>query len=171
MATRKLNVHLRDLVDAMEQPEAYETRWYLDTRTGRLLCVSDELTAALENGEDAEQLRARLPDWEAPEVEIAGQIVDDAENRFVNVPSFDTRLCYNLMVEFIAGLGDEDLREKLRIAISGKGAFRRFRDVLAHAGAVREQWLAFDRQRKRRWATDWLESLDITTTWQPDDDN
>jgi hypothetical protein len=170
MAIRKLSVHLDDLVDAMEQPEAYETRWYLDTRTGKLLCVSDEITAALENGEDVEELCGDIADRQKPELEVARQILDDVEDRFLDVPSFDTRDCYDLMAHFVAGLDDEGLRQKLQIAIAGKGAFRRFRDVLAGAGAVRDQWFAFEREHKRQWAKDWLESLDIETTWRPRDD-
>jgi hypothetical protein len=167
MATKKRNVDLDELVDTMEQPEAYETQWYLDTQTGKLVGVSDEMTMALEDGEDEDEIAADLPDWQKGELEAAKLVMNDAEDRFANVPSFETRECYSLMEDFIMRVKDGHLREKLQIAISGKGAFSRFKDVLANAGPVREQWFAFERECKLQWARDWLESLDIETTWQP----
>jgi Uncharacterised protein family (UPF0158) len=122
---------------------------------------------ALEDDEDEEELAADLPDWQKGELEAAKLIMNDAEDRFADVPSFETRECYGLMEDFIARVKDGHLREKLQIAISGKGAFRRFKDVLANAAPVRDQWFAFEQEQKRQWAKDWLESLDIETTWQP----
>lgn len=52
---------------------------------------------------------------------------------------------------------DVELRERLERAIEGRGAFRRFRD-LVHEEGLAQQWDAFsaDRQagRARRWLAD-----------------
>jgi len=43
------------------------------------------------------------------------------------------------MVAFTESLEDENLKEKLWIALNGKGAFRRFKDVLLSYPEKREE--------------------------------
>ncbi|MEF8874966.1 MAG: UPF0158 family protein [Candidatus Thermoplasmatota archaeon] len=61
------------------------------------------------------------------------------------------------MQDFIQTVEDEDLREKLWIAIDGKGAFRRFKDVLRLYPDVRERWFEFKDERVERRVVEWLE--------------
>ena len=56
------------------------------------------------------------------------------ENRLLPIPQLETYEKYDWMVDFscdIIGGKDKNLKEKLEIALDGKGAFRRFKDVLA----------------------------------------
>jgi Uncharacterised protein family (UPF0158) len=58
---------------------------------------------------------------------------------------------YRDMQAFIATLSDPSQADRLEIAIQGKGAFRRFEDVLARWPDELERWFAYvdDRQRGR----------------------
>ena len=47
------------------------------------------------------------------------------------------------------------------IIVIGRGAFRRFKDVLGGDLRVRERWFEFKRERLREHMTEWLASLDI----------
>jgi hypothetical protein len=62
------------------------------------------------------------------------------------------------MGDFIATLEDPAIADRLSIAIDGKGAFRRFRDLLNRWPEVATRWYAFsdDRQigRARAWLAD-----------------
>jgi hypothetical protein len=51
---------------------------------------------------------------------------------------------YGMMVDFVDGATDPRRSELLSIALNGKGAFRRFRDVLHRTGLTRE-WDVFRR--------------------------
>lgn len=51
------------------------------------------------------------------------------------------------MEDFIATMEDEHLAELLEVAIQGKGAFRRFKDVLARYSEEREVWFRFKDER------------------------
>ena len=65
---------------------------------------------------------------------------------------------YRDMADFIATLDDPAIADRLSIAIDGKGAFRRFRDLLDRWPDVATRWYAFsdDRQlgRARAWLAD-----------------
>jgi Uncharacterised protein family (UPF0158) len=77
----------------------------------------------------------------------------------------DSRAGYRDMVVFIDTVADEDLAERLRVAIRGRGAFRRFAATLR---AAREdevsRWLAFTDERKRGRARAWLVDVGCRVT-------
>ena len=57
---------------------------------------------------------------------------------------------------FIAGVADPDRTDRLRIAVDGKGAFRRFKDVVARWPDEEERWYRFSEERRRGRARQWL---------------
>jgi len=167
MENKRLQVDLDELAEAMDQQDNFENDFYLDTQTGKVLLVEEELVRAVEDGESEEEMTEEMPDWEKKELELVKQIVNDDQERFVLVPGNETRENYRLMEHFIGSLGDSPLREKLETAIAGKGAFSRFKNTLLMAPEVRQQWFDYEQQHKREWAREWLETMNIETTWQP----
>ncbi|MEV5467988.1 UPF0158 family protein [Streptomyces griseoincarnatus] len=80
---------------------------------------------------------------------------DDPE-RWLFVPALGSRAGYRDMELFIEGLGDAALADRLRGAIGGRGAFRRFKDVL---GRDERSWRRYNRfcdERQRGRARAWL---------------
>lgn len=63
----------------------------------------------------------------------AGSEAEEADDpeRWLHVPALGSRAGYRDMELFIEGLADAALADRLRIAVGGRGAFRRFKDVLA----------------------------------------
>ena len=107
---RRVKANLSELIDAFDNCQiGYE--YYLDTKTGELLLVSDEF---MDTGE-TEEIYERL---------------DDEPERYLSIPTESSREGYQDMVAFTESLEDENLKEKLCIALNGRGAFRRFKDVL-----------------------------------------
>ncbi|WP_432197839.1 UPF0158 family protein [Streptomyces sp. bgisy027] len=81
---------------------------------------------------------------------------DDDPERWLYVPALGSRADYRDMELFIEEMEDAALADRLRIAIDGRGAFRRFKDVLA--GDVRS-WSRYHRfrdERQRGRARAWL---------------
>ena len=66
------------------------------------------------------------------------------------------------MQAFIATLEDDHLAELLEAAINGKGAFRRFKDVLLNYPKEREKWFEFKDDRIQEQALEWLESIGVS---------
>jgi hypothetical protein len=71
------------------------------------------------------------------------------------------------MERFIPMIDDPDLRGKLAQSIDGKGAFRRFKDVLMSYGPERERWFTFRSERLRTFMEAWLSAHAIQATPRP----
>jgi hypothetical protein len=133
---RKVRVDLQELRFAIEDA-SYEHRYFLDTETGDVILVS-EMFDQVEAGRQLAE-------------------IDEAEpGRYLQVPRADSREGYDDMQDFIATVSDEHLQELLGVAIQGRGAFRRFKDVLARHPAEQERWFDFQAARLDVRARDWL---------------
>ena len=70
------------------------------------------------------------------------------------------------MEMFIAAVEDQDKADRLSIAIVGRGAFRRFKDVLTRWPDLLDRWYAFTEDRQRGRARAWLAAAGYTTSPQ-----
>lgn len=80
---------------------------------------------------------------------------DDAE-RWLWVECEGSRDGYRDMEIFIGTVNDPDRADRLGIAIQGRGAFRRFKDVLDRWPGEVERWYGFSEDRQRGRARAWL---------------
>ena len=74
---------------------------------------------------------------------------------------------YGWMVEFADSVSDARLRDLLAVALDGRGAFRRFKDVLLDYQAQRERWFAFRDGRVRAAGFEWLAEQGLEPTTAP----
>jgi hypothetical protein len=81
--------------------------------------------------------------------------VDD-EDRWLYVESQGSRDGYRDMERFIATVKDPEIADRLQIAITGKGAFRRFKDVLARWPEELARCFLLCEERQRGRARAWL---------------
>ena len=150
---KKLKVDLKELVSEMEMGENMELTGYLDTETGEIISMPDNVMRAVEGSNEA---IGELADWEQELVKTAEYILGDEKNRFLLIPKRESREGYELMAAFAETVTGKDLREKLAVALDGKGAFRRFRSVLNDYPDELEQWYKFKDDRMREEAIQWL---------------
>ncbi len=91
---------------------------------------------------------------------------------FLYVEPISSREQYRWMEEFIEIAQEPSLKDKLNIAIDGKGAFRRFKDVLVGYPGERERWFAKRSVKLRAHMTEWLSSKGVepinTPPWEAD---
>ena len=133
---RKVRVDLKELRFAMEDA-TYEHQYFLDTETGEVILVS-----VMFDDEEAQRQVAEI---------------DAAEpGRYLQVPRADSREGYDDMQDFIDTVSDEHLQELLNVAIQGRGAFRRFKDVLARHPTEQQRWFDFQAARLDARAREWL---------------
>jgi len=128
---REVPVDWEALEDAFEN-NAPEVHSYLHLRTGEVLRVVDGIA----------------------DPEMHARIASDSE--YMRVEPVSSREQYRWMERFIPMVEDDDLRDKLSHAIDGKGAFRRFKDVLMGCVQDRERWFAFRSERLRVFMEAWL---------------
>lgn len=60
------------------------------------------------------------------------------------------------MERSISQIDDPEVADRLRIAISGRGAFRQFKDVLSRWPGRMDRWHGFAEDRQRGRARAWL---------------
>ncbi len=137
---RRIKVDLDELCHALDD-SSYEHSYYLDLQTGELLFISDYM-----DEEEAERLREQ---------------VDNYPDRYEPLPKADSHEGYQDMEDFIATVEDERLAQLLEVAIDGRGAFRRFKDVLARYPDQREKWFRFKGERLKQRALEWLEEIGV----------
>ena len=77
---------------------------------------------------------------------------------------------YGALDEFVDSLPDDPLREQLARAIRGKGAFRRFKDIVFGGGNVelKHRWEWFEIRRRRERIVEWLRDENIEPDWDRD---
>lgn len=85
-----------------------------------------------------------------------GDLDDLDEDRWLQVACRGSRPGYRDMESFISALDDPDRADRLSIAINGRGAFRRFKDVLSRWPELFDRWFAFSADRQRGRARAWL---------------
>lgn len=155
-------------LSAMRGEMEASLRYFLDRDTGKVVSLTESAFAAAA-GEEPEPFTGELPD--EGQVELARRIVAD-RSRYLDVPMVDeTRDEYRDMEVFIAeDVTNPHLAEVLAVAIRGRGAFRRFKDVLGDHPEERDRWFAFSHRRSRQRLLDWLEAEGIEAVSPPDAD-
>ena len=94
---------------------------YIDKDTGDVLVVVDGM----------------------PEDDESRRRISATPERYIKIDPASSREQYRWMERFVASVEDSQLRERLLIAIDGKGAFRRFKDVLLSFPQERERWFNY----------------------------
>jgi len=95
-----------------------------------------------------------------------GRIAQDAN--YLRVDPVSSREQYRWMERFIATVEEGPLRQKLLQSIDGKGAFRRFKDVLVAFPVDRERWFTFRSERLRTCMESWLDAQGVEVLDRPE---
>jgi hypothetical protein len=74
------------------------------------------------------------------------------------------------MEDFVASVTDAGRADRLAIAIEGRGAFRRFKDVISRWPDEQERWYRFSDERCRGRARQWLTGAGYRTVPAPSED-
>jgi len=98
--------------------------------------------------------------------DLLARIVADPD--YLPVAPVSSREQYRWMEHFIQTVEDETLHEALTHSIDGKGAFRRFKDVLMAHPVDRERWFKFRTERLRDCMTSWLETHGLEAGPRPE---
>ncbi len=86
---------------------------------------------------------------------------------YLRVDPVSSREQYRWMERFIATTEEPELSRKLVQSIDGKGAFRRFKDVLMSYPVERERWFTFRSERLKTNMESWLETHGLEAIPRP----
>jgi hypothetical protein len=138
---KKIPIHWDDLESAFER-NAPDTESFLDITLGQVI----SLTAG---------------DPEAPS--LKAKVAQNISN-YIRVDPASSREQYRWMERFVGSVTDPQLRERLVMAIDGKGAFRRFKDVLLAYPAERERWFTYRADLLHWHIHNWLIEREVEPT-------
>jgi hypothetical protein len=141
-AVRDIPIDWEALEDAFEN-NAPEVHSYLHMVTGDVLRVVD--------GVADPQMHVRIA----------------ADPNYLRIDPVSSREQYRWMERYIPMVEDPELAGKLTQAIDGKGAFRRFKDVLMAYGPERERWFTFRSERLRIFMEAWLSAHALNPVARP----
>ncbi len=138
---KTLKIDLDELCSAMED-NSHEHEYYLDLETGKILFLSEHT-----DDEETGKLKDKI---------------EEESDRYERIPKAESHEGHEEMQDFIATVKDERLTALLEVAINGKGAFRRFKDVLLDYPEEREEWFQFKGAKVQERALEWLNDIDVS---------
>ena len=137
-------VSLREVAEMVDAcPQGWSL--HLERKTGELHMLPGETSDAGQDDEESQKLLERL---------------DTEPDAFVTLPEQREMREYDIMERFCESIEDERKRERLLDAISGKGAFGRFKDMIVRVG-VRDDWFAFKERAYAKEIREFLKFKDI----------
>lgn len=141
---RNIPIHWDDLESSFER-NSPDAESFLDGTTGQVVSIVIG---------DPEALLLKT--------KVAGNI-----SNFIRIEPASSREQYRWMERFVGSVADESLRERLLISIDGKGAFRRFKDVLVAYPAERERWFTYRSDLLHWHIHTWLGEREIEPVTPP----
>jgi ketosteroid isomerase-like protein len=127
------HIDLNQVAEALQDQSDYGHRWLIDPRSGEILFWTSDAGIDGDKPVDLDELDA------------------------VSIDPLPSYIWYEDMVDFAEQVSDERARRALGRALEGKGAFRRFRDVLHQDyEQLLPPWRDFQAARAHRRAVEWL---------------
>lgn len=142
--TTKIPIDWDALETAVER-NAPDTESFLDRKTGQVVTIV--------NGD--------------PEAPVLKRKVAENIQNYIRVEPASSREQYRWMERFVASVTDDALRQRLIISIDGKGAFRRFKDVLLAYPAERERWFSYRSDLLHWHIHNWLGDANLEPASEP----
>ncbi|MDI6890575.1 MAG: UPF0158 family protein [Thermodesulfovibrionales bacterium] len=172
---KKLRVNFDEIQKAMEDVVRDSFDYFLDLRTGEIIALSEDILSEVrvrlyegnydDIGDNIEYIQfdeePDLPYWMEDEVELALEVLLGEDGRYIRIPERDSSGAHNIMADFIETVKDPALKEELTNALDGKGAFRRFKNVLIDYPKERKRWHGYNAKAMKKIIIEWLESIGV----------
>jgi len=172
---RKLRINFDEIQKAMEDVVRDAFDYYLDLATGEVIALSGEVLSEVESrlyesdedeiDDDIEYIEfdeePDLPQWMEDEVELSLEVFLNKEGRYIRIPERESLEAYGVMADFVETVHDSELKERLTHVLNGKGAFRRFKDILLDYSKERKRWHGYNAKAIKKVILQWFDSLAI----------
>ena len=144
LESKKIQVpaHLKEICILFED-SSIEHRGYLDLKTGEIIQIFDDI-------------------MDRDEIEYLDDKVDEGLGKhYIAIPNAESYDGYQDMEDFIETVNSEKIKDRLYKAITRKGAFKQFKDVLNSYPKERERWFKFKEEMVMGRVNEWLEEEGI----------
>jgi hypothetical protein len=93
--------------------------------------------------------------------------VRDSPGKYRSIEVVPSRIQYQWVSEFVKSIEHESIKSRMEAAINGKGAFRRFKDILLTLPDERRRWFEYRDRRMRVRVVEWIEENSIEPLNEP----
>lgn len=163
---KKLNVDLEYIAICMDDEDRYDQNYYLDTETGETIVIPREVVDAL----DEEESLKRLPEGELKLVDLARDILS-GNPRYVEIPIKRSKEALSDLLDFAEKIPDQRIKDRISLLFHGKGAWRKFRELLQESPALEREWSKFKEEKEKKNVLAWLHGLGIEPTAKNEEGN
>ena len=147
-----MKIKLDDLIGEMEL-QFDEVSTYYNKATGEFVSIEDSFFSAVEN-EDYGLLGDA--DWVKKALKEAEDVLYNNPDNYIPIPSKYEINEYNMMKRFSIYMVDDEISDILLNAISGRGAFRMFKNEIYRLG-IEEEWYKYRYEKYKELAIEWCE--------------
>lgn len=135
-----MKIKLDSVIEAIElADDAYE--YYLNIKTGEVSLIADPIVTGLDDSKERDKLEENWEDY-------------------YKLPTKYDIHEYSIIEEYISELPSGNMRNTLENAISGRGAFRRFKEGIRRYG-IEEGWYEFRDKSYKEIAIKWCRDRDL----------
>jgi len=135
-----VKIKLDDVILAFISANNHAEQYY-HKPTGKIIYIEDPFYSGIEVDEELEEIENN---WE----------------NYIRFPNAFEINTYSILEEFVWRLPPGCSQERLERAIHGKGAFRRFKQIVHQLG-MEDQWYTFQDSYYRNLAVEWCSIHDI----------
>lgn len=131
---------------------------YFKRSTGEFIAVTDEYVRVIDEEEPLDD----RPEWEQEAIRMTAEVLaHENDDDYVPLPSKYEIHEYSIMESFCHTVENPKIANDLFRSISGKGAFRRFRDAICRH-SIKEDWYRFKDEAYKEIAREWCTEYRIT---------
>ncbi len=142
-------VKLQEVVDEMDII-GDEMTAYINKKTGELFSVGEEEAGLVEEGDEHDRF---IPDWQKSILPKVREVLESED--FIPLPDKFEIHEYSIMERFCYSVDDAALQERLLNAISGRGAFRCFKDLI-YDREIQDAWYSYRNLALQQIAAEFL---------------
>ena len=132
---------------------------YLNIMTGKVVVISKSLIRAMAMETEVDQ--DVLPEWEARLIPLARKIVVEGSTDYLRIPEAFGHPEREWMSKFAEEVHLDELKKKLIHALKGRGACKRFKEILKSYPEDEKRWSRFRSSCWKVKIQSWLESIGI----------
>jgi hypothetical protein len=155
---KALTVDFELIAQSMRDLSRLTNEYFLDRNSGKIIALSRTLIRAFEQGRDQS---IELPNWEAPLIPLAREIILSGSPKYIRVPEAFGCPEHKWMSDYALKIQNSKLRQRLQQTLRGRGCCDRFKLVIKDHPEESQAWTQYRMQRWHELVQKWLENIGI----------
>jgi len=148
-----VTVKLKNIMDKLDEIDG-EVGAFLNTETGEIVMVEYKYMEIAEESDEGEDF-SEYQDWERESIAQAIEVLENWHKYKALPNKFDIDE-YRIMEDFSYSYPDKAISQRLCDAIEGRGAFRRFKNLIYRFGIL-DEWYEYREHALFEIAKEWCE--------------